>query len=101
MFVGDVTSYSVQAQYDDGLWRTLNLKNIQITSSNQEVLEIDKIIYTLKQKRRSINFKITYKDYTTEVLVKVKRKEKEILLNKDKFIIKEGAKRRTGCKSQI
>ncbi|MES5954456.1 choice-of-anchor L domain-containing protein [Bacillus fungorum] len=93
LFVGDVTSYSVQAQYDDGLWRTLNLKNIQITSSDQEVLEIDKNNLYLKAKKEGQStLRITYKDYTTEVLVKVKEKEKEILLNKDKFIIKEGAK---------
>ncbi|WP_212935903.1 choice-of-anchor L domain-containing protein [Bacillus hominis] len=93
LLVGETTSYWVQAQYDNGLWKTLNPKDIQIISSNQEVLEIgkDNLYLNGKKEGQSI-LKITYKNYTTEMLVKVKEKEKEIVLNKDRFTIKEGAK---------
>ncbi|MEX0377357.1 choice-of-anchor L domain-containing protein [Bacillus sp. S4] len=91
--VGEQTDYWVQAQYDNGSWTTLDHKSIQMVSTNPEVLELGKDnAYLLGKKEGQSTLKITYKDYTTEVLVEVKEKEKEVVVNKNQFTLKEGTK---------
>ncbi|MCC2472410.1 choice-of-anchor L domain-containing protein [Bacillus pacificus] len=89
---GDRYPFSVGAIYEDGRAKDITDES-EIISTNPEVLEIDRDYRDLKGKKAGeTTLVVTYKDFKIEKKITVEQQLKEVLINKNQFILKEGAK---------